>query len=200
MIGEIDWWVIRQAAQLAGDGSAVQANISARSVGDPDVLEHIERCVGSAGCAPGLIFEITETAVVEDERRRARSSSGCARLGCGIALDDFGTGYGASPTSSSSRRPPEARQRVRPRRERERGQPARHPGRSSRWRATSSCRRWPRASRSRARWSCCASSASTSPRATTSRTRRRSGAARRLRRAGGGTGAGDGQAGRACGP
>jgi diguanylate cyclase (GGDEF)-like protein/PAS domain S-box-containing protein len=95
LIGEIDWWVIRRAAQLAGAGSPVQANISARSVGDPDVLEHIERCVEQYGVAPGnLVFEITETAVVEGEHAARKFVERLHALGCGAALDDFGTGYG----------------------------------------------------------------------------------------------------------
>jgi PAS domain S-box-containing protein len=96
MIGEIDWWVIRQAANLAGAGNSVQANISARSVGDPDVLEHIERCIEQSSVPPGaLIFEITETAVVDDEHAAERFVERLHALGCGVALDDFGTGYGS---------------------------------------------------------------------------------------------------------
>jgi diguanylate cyclase (GGDEF)-like protein/PAS domain S-box-containing protein len=95
LIGEIDWWVIRQAAQLAGAGSPVQANLSARSVGDPDVLEHIERCVEQYAVPPGsLVFEITETAVVEDEQAARAFVDRLHALGCAVALDDFGTGYG----------------------------------------------------------------------------------------------------------
>ncbi len=94
MIGEIDWWVIKQAARLAGEGYPVQANISARSVGDADVLEHMERCIEQHEVAPGmLVFEITETAVVEDEAAARTFAERLRRLGCKIALDDFGTGY-----------------------------------------------------------------------------------------------------------
>ena len=96
LIGEIDWWVIRRAARLAGAGSPVQANISARSVGDPDVLEHIERCVAQYGVAPGsLIIEITETALVGDEAAARAFVEQLHDIGCGVALDDFGTGYGS---------------------------------------------------------------------------------------------------------
>ena len=96
MIGEIDWWVIRRAAQLAGAGSPVQANISARSVGDPDVLEHIERCIEQSAVPRGsLIFEITETAIIEDEQAARTFVDRLHALGCGVALDDFGTGYGS---------------------------------------------------------------------------------------------------------
>ncbi|HXD55691.1 MAG TPA: EAL domain-containing protein [Solirubrobacteraceae bacterium] len=94
LIGEIDWWVVRRAAQLAGAGSPVQANLSARSACDPDVLEHIERCVEQYAVPSGtLIFEMTETAIVEDEHAAHAFAERLHAIGCGVALDDFGTGY-----------------------------------------------------------------------------------------------------------
>jgi diguanylate cyclase (GGDEF)-like protein/PAS domain S-box-containing protein len=96
LIGEIDWWVIKQATQLAGSGCPVELNLSARSVGDPDVLEHIERCIEQSGASPGdLVFEITETAIIEDEQAARTFAERLHALGCKIALDDFGTGYGS---------------------------------------------------------------------------------------------------------
>ncbi len=96
LIGEIDWWVIKQATRLAGSGHPVQLNISARSVGDLDVLAHIERCVEHYGVPPGtLVFEITETAIVDDERAACQFAERLHELGCKVALDDFGTGYGS---------------------------------------------------------------------------------------------------------
>jgi diguanylate cyclase (GGDEF)-like protein/PAS domain S-box-containing protein len=95
LVGEIDWWVIKQATEIAGAGHPVQLNLSARSVGDPDVLEHIERCIEQWQVKPGLIVvEITETAIVEDQDAARRFAEGLHALGCKIALDDFGTGYG----------------------------------------------------------------------------------------------------------
>lgn len=95
LIGEIDWWVIKQATQLAGSGCPVELNISARSVGDPDVLEHIERCIEQWAVAPGLlVFEITETAIVDGEDAARTFAERLHALGCKVALDDFGTGYG----------------------------------------------------------------------------------------------------------
>jgi PAS domain S-box-containing protein len=95
LIGEIDWWVIKQATQLAGSGCPVQLNLSARSVGDPDVLEHIQRCIEQWQVPPGLIVvEITETAIVEDLAAARAFAEGVHELGCKLALDDFGTGYG----------------------------------------------------------------------------------------------------------
>ncbi len=95
LIGEIDWWVIKQATELAGAGYPVQLNLSARSVGDPDVLEHIERCIEQWQVPPGkIVVEITETAIVEDQGAARSFAEGLRTLGCAIALDDFGTGYG----------------------------------------------------------------------------------------------------------
>ena len=95
LISEIDWWVIRQGTQMAGAGCPVQLNISARSVGALDVLVHIERCIEQHSVAPGmLIFEITETAIVEDESAARTFAERLHALGCKVALDDFGTGYG----------------------------------------------------------------------------------------------------------
>ena len=95
LIGEIDWWVIKQATRIAGAGQPVQLNISARSVGDLDVLEHVERCIQQCGVRPGtLVFEITETAIVDDQHAARTFVEGLHALGCKVALDDFGTGYG----------------------------------------------------------------------------------------------------------
>lgn len=95
LMGEVDWWVIKQATKLAGAGCPVQANISARSVGDPDVLEHIERCLRQRAVPPGmLVFEITETAILEDQQAAQTFAERLHALGCKVALDDFGTGYG----------------------------------------------------------------------------------------------------------
>ncbi|HEX3434979.1 MAG TPA: EAL domain-containing protein [Solirubrobacteraceae bacterium] len=96
LIGEIDWWVIKRATQLAGEGCPVQLNVSARSVCDADVLEHIERSIEQCAVAPGLlVFEITETAIVVDEQAARAFAERVQALGCKVALDDFGTGYGS---------------------------------------------------------------------------------------------------------
>jgi diguanylate cyclase (GGDEF)-like protein/PAS domain S-box-containing protein len=96
LIGKIDWWVIKQATKIAGAGCPVELNISARSVGDLDVLEHIERCIEHCSVEPGmLVFEITETAIVEDEQAARVFAERLHALGCKVALDDFGTGYGS---------------------------------------------------------------------------------------------------------
>jgi EAL domain-containing protein (putative c-di-GMP-specific phosphodiesterase class I) len=94
-IGEIDRWVIRRGAEIASTGLPVRINLSAHSIGDHDVLDHIERCIEDTGAKPSHIgFELTETAIVEDVETARVFAERLHELGCKLALDDFGTGYG----------------------------------------------------------------------------------------------------------
>ncbi len=94
-IGEIDRWVIGEAVQLAATGTRVEVNLSAASIGDLDLLNRIERQLRDAGADPSnLVFEITETALMEDQEAGTVFTEGLASIGCQIALDDFGTGFG----------------------------------------------------------------------------------------------------------
>ncbi len=94
LIGEIDKWVITQAAELAAQGKRVHANLSALSISNLHLLAHIERALREAEANPSdLVFEITETALVEDLDAGAAFARGLCDIGCELALDDFGTGY-----------------------------------------------------------------------------------------------------------
>jgi EAL domain-containing protein (putative c-di-GMP-specific phosphodiesterase class I) len=96
LIGDIDRWVIQRGVELAAGGSPVQVNVSARSISDRAVLNHIESCIEQTGADPKLlVFEITETALVRDEVAACAFAERLHNLGCKLALDDFGTGYGA---------------------------------------------------------------------------------------------------------
>lgn len=95
LIGEIDRWVIERGIEIAATGRPIEINVSAQSVGDQGILRHIEDCLQASGADPGLIvFEITETAIVEDEGTALAFTERLHALGCKLALDDFGTGYG----------------------------------------------------------------------------------------------------------
>ncbi len=95
MITEIDRWVIRQAVLRAASGHHVGVNVSAESIGSPDLLEYIENELQSSGADPAdLVFEITETALMSDIERGHTFACGIVGLGSSLALDDFGTGYG----------------------------------------------------------------------------------------------------------
>jgi EAL domain-containing protein (putative c-di-GMP-specific phosphodiesterase class I) len=96
LVGEIDRWVVGQAARLATSGRRVEANLSAQSIGNLDLLSLIAREMSEAGTDPSdLVFEITETALMGDIDAGEAFARGLAELGCSLALDDFGTGFGS---------------------------------------------------------------------------------------------------------
>jgi PAS domain S-box-containing protein len=96
LISALDRWVIGQAARMAAAGSAVNVNLSAQSLGDPELAGLIERLIADESADPSLItFEITETALTEHLDLASKLTFRLAALGCTFALDDFGTGYGA---------------------------------------------------------------------------------------------------------
>jgi PAS domain S-box-containing protein len=95
LIRDIDRWVIQQAAQLAGDGHRVELNLSATSLGDPELFhEFSEAMAGSSAKPPDIVVELTETALMRDEEVAAAFIERISTLGCEFALDDFGTGFG----------------------------------------------------------------------------------------------------------
>ena len=100
-IGRIDRWVVDHAIAIAAhpklDPSiALEINLSGRSIGDPDLLRFIEARIDEHGVDPRrLIFEITETAAVENIHDARQFAEELGALGCRFALDDFGAGFGS---------------------------------------------------------------------------------------------------------
>jgi PAS domain S-box-containing protein len=95
LIAEIDNWVIGRGTEIAAESGAVQLNLSAHSIGNPAIVERIERCLEATGADPAsLVFEITETALIADETAAIAFVDRVHAIGCKLALDDFGTGYG----------------------------------------------------------------------------------------------------------
>jgi len=95
LIGEIDHWVIGEAVRLAAQGQRVAANLSADSVGNVDLLPLIQRELRDAGADPAnVVFEITETSLLENVNVGEALTRGLSEIGCHVALDDFGTGFG----------------------------------------------------------------------------------------------------------
>jgi PAS domain S-box-containing protein len=96
LIMEIDHWVMTQAIRLAASGRRVEANLSAESIGNVELLSAIEEQLRQTGADPAnIVFEITETALMRDIEAGQAFAEGLVQLGCGIALDDFGTGFGS---------------------------------------------------------------------------------------------------------
>ncbi|MCZ4493884.1 MAG: hypothetical protein JWP53_2815 [Conexibacter sp.] len=95
LISTIDRWVVQKAARIAATGAAVEINLSAASLGDRATLTSIETALADTGADPSLlVFEITETALVDRIDDARRFAERLTELGCRFALDDFGTGYG----------------------------------------------------------------------------------------------------------
>jgi EAL domain-containing protein (putative c-di-GMP-specific phosphodiesterase class I) len=96
LIREIDRWVIPRAVALAAAGHAVELNLSAASLGDPDLYGYFEREIMTKSADPALlVVELTETALVQNEAAAQSFLERIQGLGCRVALDDFGTGYGS---------------------------------------------------------------------------------------------------------
>lgn len=95
LITEIDRWVVAEAMRFAGPDRDVGINLSARSLGDPTLLEYIASQFERSGVSPAnIVFEITETALMEHFEAARLLVEGLTELGAGVALDDFGTGFG----------------------------------------------------------------------------------------------------------
>ncbi|MCW2528731.1 MAG: hypothetical protein JWM76_3591 [Pseudonocardiales bacterium] len=94
LVADIDRWVITQAIERAATGRRVEANISAWTIANTDLVPLIERLIRETGADPSLlVFELTETAFMHDLDAGRTFAHALHDLGCGLALDDFGTGY-----------------------------------------------------------------------------------------------------------
>ncbi len=95
LIADIDRWTLGQAFELAGCGHPVGLNLSAHSVATPGLIDDFRAACQRTSADPSLVVvELTETALVDDEKAAALFIERVTALGCGFALDDFGTGYG----------------------------------------------------------------------------------------------------------
>jgi PAS domain S-box-containing protein len=96
LIFEIDSWVIARAVRFAALGRIVQVNLSAASMADTRLLEHVARQLAIVGAPAGnVVFEIGEAALMSDPTVGQAFAARLVDLGCGLALDDFGTGSGS---------------------------------------------------------------------------------------------------------
>jgi diguanylate cyclase (GGDEF)-like protein len=75
-------------------GLWLAVNLSARQLGDPDLIHKISRSLGETGVpADSLHLEITETAVMQSLDRTGPTLDALRELGVRLIVDDFGTGY-----------------------------------------------------------------------------------------------------------
>ena len=100
LIRDVDQWVIKKAIQVqgesiqAGQPVSLAVNLSGRNFGDPDFMDLVQSALEYYKADPqALIFEVTETAAVENFKTARRFVEDLRSLGCRLALDDFGMGY-----------------------------------------------------------------------------------------------------------
>ena len=80
----------------AGRPLTLNLNVSAKSIGSPQFVAHIDRAIGETGIDPAsLVFEVTETAAIGNIDHAKRFTTELRSRGCRFALDDFGAGFGS---------------------------------------------------------------------------------------------------------
>lgn len=69
-------------------------NVHATQLGATDLVDQIEKTLSKLGLpANGLLFEITETGLVDATANSLENLIRLRLMGCGLAMDDFGSGY-----------------------------------------------------------------------------------------------------------
>jgi EAL domain-containing protein (putative c-di-GMP-specific phosphodiesterase class I) len=95
LIPAIDRWVVARALALAAPGVRLSINLSAQTLTDFTPLATMVASALAAGVDPdNMMFEITETTAITDQRVGFSALRALAELGCPLALDDFGAGFG----------------------------------------------------------------------------------------------------------
>jgi diguanylate cyclase (GGDEF)-like protein/PAS domain S-box-containing protein len=100
LIQQIDRWVVSRAIEILAEQQAsgrevvLCVNLSAKSVTDPELPDHIANELQAHDAdGSGLCFEVTETAAVVNIDRARQFARRVGELGCEFALDDFGAGF-----------------------------------------------------------------------------------------------------------
>jgi diguanylate cyclase (GGDEF)-like protein len=84
-------WQMKRSGGLQG---AMEVNLSARQVDDPEIVDTVEHILTESGLAPSdLTLEITESALMNDAASALGVLHALKELGVTLAIDDFGTGY-----------------------------------------------------------------------------------------------------------
>ena len=72
----------------------MSVNISARQLVEPGFTDEVRTAVARHGVNPlNLVFELTESVLIEDTPAVARTLEALKAIGVRLAIDDFGTGY-----------------------------------------------------------------------------------------------------------
>jgi diguanylate cyclase (GGDEF)-like protein len=88
------WQLERQGSRLHEPEVAVTVNLSAVELRDRQLGDRVRETLERTGVDPHtLVFEVTETLLLQDEAYVASTIAELRELGVRFALDDFGTGY-----------------------------------------------------------------------------------------------------------
>jgi diguanylate cyclase (GGDEF)-like protein len=99
LIHDIDRWVVRHiieqlAEYPAPEQPCISINLSAHAFHDHSLVSLIEELLARTGVkGEKLIFEITETAAIEEYEQSRSIVLRLREAGCRFAIDDFGTGF-----------------------------------------------------------------------------------------------------------
>lgn len=104
LIVDVGRWVIAEACRQASrwrvhrtpdqEPVRIWVNLSARQLGDPDLIGFVEDSVARAGITTDEIcMEITESALMGDADSATEQLDELRRLGISLGIDDFGTGW-----------------------------------------------------------------------------------------------------------
>ena len=89
-------WVVAEACRLLRglEGRRVSINVSPLQFRHPGFVTGLSEILRASGADPRLIeLEITESVLIEDDKRALQVLRDLKQMGLSIALDDFGTGY-----------------------------------------------------------------------------------------------------------
>ncbi len=102
LMPEIDRWVVRKTISLLTEyeqfsrTAMVLINLSGQSLCDSDFVEFLEQeFADNSFDASSICFEVSERAVISNQRGVFGAIERLQRLGCRFALDDFGGGLSA---------------------------------------------------------------------------------------------------------
>ncbi len=83
-----------QELQPAARELSISINLSAHDLIQAETPALLTQALGTWGVAAGrVVIEITETAIMDDQRARATTLERLKKIGVQLAIDDFGTGY-----------------------------------------------------------------------------------------------------------
>jgi len=100
LIGDIDKVIAKKTIiyqkELLRKGNRLSfsMNISGKNLGDEQLLSFLQETIKTSAADPrGIIFEITETAAINDLKAATHFIKILKNMGCKFSLDDFGVGF-----------------------------------------------------------------------------------------------------------